>query len=456
MESLSINSVDVSQARVAIIGRPNVGKSTLFNRMAGKRVAIVEDYEGVTRDWQAFQANLFDLRFTILDTPGLGLKDSVYDKEIHKNLEEVVSQCDGVIFMVDGRFGMHALDQQTLHWLRKQGKPIIFVANKCERFQDTLTAFDTSQLGLGAPILISALQGHGMWELKEAISQLNRSVPVSEVCERSAPSIRVAVMGRPNAGKSTFINTCLGRLRLLTGPEAGLTRDAIEVPISFEGQDFIFIDTAGFRKQARVEHTLEQLSRYSGKRALIFSHVTLLCIDGTRGLEKQDLNLLESIMQEGRAVIVGLSKCDQVTQKHAYMKGLRRCLDESIAFGKWIPLVQFSSLTNEGISDLCSQIKTLYRRWNQRIGTGPLNRWFVQTLKENPPPLVRGKAVRPKYIAQIKTRPPTFTIFGNQMEHLPEHYRRYVLNRLVEHFQFQGANPRIVYKNSVNPYHPHE
>jgi GTP-binding protein len=452
MESVSVEYLSNPQARIAIIGRPNVGKSTLFNRMVGKRVAIVEDYEGVTRDWQAFQGSLFDLSFTILDTPGLGLKDSVYDKDIHDNLKGVIAQCDGVIFMVDGKFGVHALDQQTLTWLRKQGKPMIFVANKCERYEDTLKAFDTSQLGLGSPIIISALQGHGMWELKEAISQLTPSLREAPKASEPGQSIRVAVMGRPNAGKSTFINTCLGSMRLLTGPEAGVTRDAIEVPMSLDGQDFIFIDTAGFRKQARVEHTLEQLSRYSGKRALIFSHVTLLCVDGTRGLEKQDLTLLESILEEGRAVVIGLSKCDQVSDKKAYMKGLRHCLDESIALGKWIPLVPFSSLTQEGVSTLCHEIKTLYQRWNQRIGTGPLNRWFMQSLQDNQPPLVRGRAVKPKYIAQIKSRPPTFVVFGNQMEHLPENYRKYLLNRLVEHFKFQGANPRITYKNSINPY----
>jgi len=436
---------------VAIIGRANVGKSTLFNRMAGKKLAIVEDYEGVTRDWQSFQGTLYDITFTILDTPGLGLKDNVYEKDIKENLRGVIEQCDGVIYMLDGRGGVHHLDREIVAWLRKQGKPIILIANKCERSHDVLHALDGAQLGLGSPIAISALHGQGLWELKEAISRLPQSVNIAP--NSSKKGIRVAVMGRPNAGKSTFINTCLGTSRLLTGPESGVTRDAIEVPVSISETDFILIDTAGFRRQSRVDHTLEHMSRASGHKALVFSHVTLLCIDGTRGLEKQDLTLLEAILEEGRAVVIGLSKWDQVHDKAQYLKGLRQCLDESMSAGRWIPLFPFSSLTSRGIKELCLGIKSLYERWNKRVATGPLNRWLVESITKNTPPLIQGISIKPKYIVQIKARPPTFMIFGNQMEHLPEHYRRYLLNRLIEKFHFEGANPRISYKSSKNPYH---
>ena len=444
--------------RVGIIGKPNVGKSTLFNRIAGKPLAIVQDYEGVTRDWQAYEGHLFDFKFTILDTPGLGLKDNGYEASIKTTLEGLILQCQGVIFLVDGRHGMSTVDEDILKWLRKQSCPIVLVANKCERSKDELQALDFSQWGLGSPISISALHGQGLWDLKEALAHLpfiKGSWNQEESPGQLAPleyGIRVAVMGRPNAGKSTLINTCLGNERLLTGPEAGVTRDAIEVPVSVYNTHFIFIDTAGARKQARAQNPLEQLSVASGKQALAFSHVTLLCIDGTRGLEKQDLTLLSSIIKEGRALAVGVSKWDQVHNKNSYLKGLRKCLDESVASGCWIPLFPFSSVKRQGLEVLCLGLKDLYTRWNYRVSTGPLNRWMAQCIQDNPPPLVKGGVIKPKYITQIKTRPPSFMVFGNQMESLPNHYQRYVLNRLVKTFNFEGVNPRIEYKNTPNPY----
>ncbi|PPE03775.1 ribosome biogenesis GTPase Der [Holospora curviuscula] len=439
---------------IGIVGKPNVGKSTLFNRIAGKRLAIVEDYEGVTRDWQAYEGTLFGFKFTILDTPGLGLKDNPYESSIKITLESLFSHCQGIIFLVDGRHGISAVDAQIMKWLRKQPCPILLVANKCERFEDEVQALDFSQWGLGAPISISALHGQGLWELKEAIAKLPlpKDRAFTEKFLLPEDGIRVAVMGRPNAGKSTFINTCLGNERLLTGPNAGVTRDAIEVSIIMDGTSFIFVDTAGARKQARAQNLLEKLSRASGQRALIFSHITLLCIDGTRGLEKQDLTLLASIIKEGRAVVVGLTKWDQVKDKNSYLKGLRRCLDESIASGNWIPLFPFSSVKGQGIVALCKGLKELYVRWNHRIATGPLNRWMAQCIQDIPPPLSNGIIIKPKYITQIKTRPPRFIVFGNQIEVLPAHYQRYFLNRLVETFNLEGVNPRIEYKNAVNPY----
>ncbi|ETZ07217.1 GTPase Der [Holospora obtusa F1] len=470
---------------VGIIGKANVGKSTLFNRMSGRSLAITADYEGVTRDWQAYEGTLFDLKFTILDTPGLGIKDSPYEPKIKKILEDLICHCQCVVFLVDARQNISSTDQEILRWLRKQGKSILLVANKCERDSYIFQSLDFSSLGLGAPVPISALHGQGMWELKEALSGMflqNNLIKKSDLphvdtdssvfcdqlfpnhfcdapllssdCESTALNhkIRVAIVGRPNAGKSTFINACLGKDRLLTGPIAGITRDAIEVPLSMHDSSFIFVDTAGARKQAKSRNTLEQLSRGSGKKALIFSHVTLLCIDGTKGLEKQDLTLLDSIIEEGRAVAVGLTKWDQIEEPQAYLKSLRKCLDESIPSGRWIPLFPFSSLTSQGLRELCLGIKDLYIRWNRHITTGPLNRWLAECLQDTPPPLSKGSMIRLKYITQIKARPPRFVIFGNQVEVLPLNYRRYLLNRLVQAFHFEGVNPKIVYKTAKNPY----
>lgn len=441
-----------SPKHIAIIGRPNVGKSTLLNRLVGRRVAIVQDQEGVTRDWQIYDAKLQDLSLRIVDTPGLGLEGPDFLEKVQAFFPRILKAVDGVLFMTDGKSGWDDRDLKIAKWLHKQGVPVIFVANKCEK-EDLYREYNFYNLGFGAPLEISALHGLGLYDLSQSIKKLPLRPKETLTGPCQNVEFRLIVLGRPNVGKSTFINFCLGYERLLAGPEAGITRDSVEVPLTWRGRKIALVDTAGLRKKARVYESVEKMSCQASVHSLMFGQVVLLLIDCTQGLEKQDLTILEKVFQEGRGVVIGLNKWDQVEDQEGFYRSIKRCLANGVKGGQHIPLVPLSALTGRGVSGLWDAIFHIYDSWCYRISTGRLNKWLQEKLQAHPPILLRGRPIRPKYISQIKARPPTFTLFGNQVGDLPDHYIRYLLNGLVSDFNLQGTSPRLLCRETKNPYH---
>ncbi len=449
---------------IAIVGRPNVGKSTLFNRILNKPVAIVYDEPGVTRDWQMYEGVFQDIPVRLFDTPGL--MDVVLPDlhgQIHNAVKEVLQNCHGLFFLFDGKEGVTATDIALIQWLRKnislQKIPLFLLANKCEKsFVGFSAEAEGASLGFGVPLTISALHGHGVAELGAVMKKLFASLPSEETLEdmqvaqeESVPTL--VVMGRPNVGKSTFINTCLGMERVLTGSQAGLTRDAVVVKGQWDGKPFRFVDTAGLRKKSHVSGAIEKMACQETYHALVFAHVVVMMIDATRGIEKQDLVILEKITQEGRAVVVALSKWDHVEDPHTTLKNFSRCLEDAFVQGKSIPMVAFSSVTQKGLKSLREEVFRAYDTWNVRLSTGPLNRWLQKMMVAHAVPRCHGRPVRIKYIEQIKNRPPTFLLHGNKMEDLPESYKRYLINGLVKDFSLYGSSPRLIFRSSDNPYH---
>ena len=436
---------------VVIAGRPNVGKSTLFNRLVGRRTAIVADTPGVTRDRKEAEAMLRGRQVLLVDTAGLeeSAPETLYGR-MRASSESAVSSADLVLFAVDGRSGITPADHHFADWLRRQSKPILVVVNKAEGRQGTQVALEAYELGLGEPIAVSAEHGEGIAQLMGEIA--DRVPPPEDLGEPTSP-LKLAIVGRPNAGKSTLLNRLLGEERMITGPEPGLTRDAVAVRLTApDGQIIELVDTAGMRKRARIEEDLEKLSVGSTINALKMAEVVVLAVDATEGLHEQDLQIARLIEREGRACILVLTKWDAVPDRNAARKGISDRLETSLAQMKGIPVVPLSGLTGAGIDKLLPAVNAAHAVWNSRVSTGALNRWFEDALEKHQAPLVSGRRLKLRYITQAKARPPTFIIFGTRAEQTPEDYRRYLVNGLRIKFDLPGTPVRLQFRGSDNPF----
>jgi GTP-binding protein len=445
---------------VAIVGRPNVGKSTLFNRLVGKRLALVDDTPGVTRDRREGEARLADLEFLAVDTAGLEeAAAGSLSGRMRAMTEEAVRQADVVLFVVDARAGLTPEDERFAAVVRRAGKPVIVAANKSEGRGGAAAALEAFGLGLGEPIALSAEHGEGidaLYEgLKAAFFELGLSEPADEEDgsgERPAGPLSIAIVGRPNAGKSTLVNRLIGAERLLTGPEAGLTRDAIAVDWSWQGRPVRLVDTAGLRKRARVEGKLEKLAVADALRAIRYAEVVVLLLDATVPFENQDLHIAALVAREGRALVVALNKWDLVENPAGQLKRHREELDRLLPQVKGAELVALSAVTGRGVEGVMKAVFAAAEVWNRRVPTAALNRWLEAALAAHPPPAVRGARVKLRYMTQTKARPPQFVFFGTRTDALPDSYVRYLTNGLREAFDFPGAPLRVTFREPKNPY----
>ncbi|MEA3541239.1 MAG: ribosome biogenesis GTPase Der [Pseudomonadota bacterium] len=450
---------------VAIVGRPNVGKSTLFNRLVGKKLALVDDQPGVTRDRREGQAHLLGLDFTIIDTAGYEDEDpQSLPGRMRLQTQAAVENCDVALFLVDARAGVTPLDEEIARWLREGDAPVVLVANKAEGKASEGGVMEAFGLGLGEPIPFSAEHGQGLADLFQALlPHLDRedeedadAEDDSEADIESAP-LKLAIVGRPNAGKSTLINRLLGENRLLTGPEAGITRDSIAVDWSWTSREGVerpvrLIDTAGMRKRAKVQDKLEKLAVSDGLNAVNFAEVVVLLLDATRGLEAQDLRIADKVLEEGRALVIALNKWDTVENGSALYQGIKQALSDGLAQVRGVPIMTVSAATGKGLDDLIHVAFETRTAWSQRISTGILNRWFERALEANPPPAPGGKRIKLRYITQNKTRPPTFVLFGTRLDELPESYRRYLVNGIRKELGFGAVPVRLTLRSAKNPF----
>jgi GTP-binding protein len=448
---------------IAIIGRPNVGKSTLFNRLVGQKLALVDDEPGVTRDRREGEARLGDLEFTVIDTAGLdeGAKGSLTAR-MQEQTETAIGLADALMFVVDARAGLTPNDRAFADFARRADKPVVLVANKSEGKQGDAGAMESYALGLGEPVQISAEHGEGMGELYDALRALMPEPDereefddddiIEQDGEASQRPIRVAIVGRPNAGKSTLINHLLGEERLLTSSEAGTTRDSISVEITWQGRDFRVFDTAGLRRRSRIEEKLEKLSVADALRAVRFAEVVVLMMDTQNKFEEQDLRIADLIEREGRALVIAVNKWDLMESKPGQISALRIQADHLLPQVKGAPLVAVSGLMGEGIDRLMSAIEQAYATWNKRVPTASLNRWFEQAVDANPPPAVSGRRLKLNYITQAKARPPSFVLFCSRADAVPQSYLRYLVNSLRDYFELPGTPVRISLREKANPF----
>lgn len=463
--------------RVAIVGRPNVGKSTLFNRLVGRRKALVHDTPGVTRDRREAPAQLGDLQFTAIDTAGL---DEAPARSLSARMRDqtgrAVADADVTLFLFDARAGVTPLDRHFANWLRKAGRPIVLVANKCERGADVPGVHEAVALGLGEPVGISAEHGEGLADLHAALrphapaeailphddgrddddSGGDEKVPASEdqvdEADQKDRPIRVAIVGRPNVGKSTLINQLVGEERLLTGAEPGITRDPIEISWCSGGRNFVLVDTAGLRRKARIEDRLERLSAAETIQAVREAQVVILVLDATAALEKQDLAIARIAIEEGRAMVIAVNKWDLVEDPAAAARKLRERIERSMAQVRGLPIVMVSALHGRKLDTLVRAVTETFETWNTRLPTPALNRWLSGVTEAHPPPLVQGRRPRLRFMRQVATRPPTFAIFGAKLTTLPDDYLRYLTNGIRDTFKLPGTVMRIVLRQTENPY----
>jgi GTP-binding protein len=446
---------------IAIIGRPNVGKSTLFNRLVGQKLALVDDAPGVTRDRREGEARLGDLRFTVIDTAGLdeGAKGSLTAR-MQEQTETAIGLADALMFVIDARAGLTPNDRTFADYARRADKPVVLLANKSEGKHGEIGAMEAYALGLGDPLQISAEHGEGMSDLYDALRVLmpepaeedeedDEEIAEEELATRP---IRVAVVGRPNAGKSTLINRLLGEERLLTSAEAGTTRDSIAVEINWNGRDFRVFDTAGLRRRSRIEEKLEKLSVADALRAVRFAEVVVLMMDTQNKFEEQDLRIADLIEREGRALVIAINKWDLMETKSGAISALRTEADHLLPQVRGTPLVAVSGLMGEGIDHLMRAIEDAYAVWNRRVPTAALNRWFEQAVDANPPPAVSGRRLKLNYITQAKARPPSFVLFCSRADAVPQSYLRYLVNSLREYFELPGTPVRISLREKANPF----
>ena len=446
---------------IAIIGRPNVGKSTLFNRLVGQKLALVDDAPGVTRDRREGEARLGDLRFTVIDTAGLdeGAKGSLTAR-MQEQTETAIGLADALMFVIDARAGLTPNDRTFADYARRADKPVILLANKSEGKHGEIGAMESYALGLGDPLQISAEHGEGMSDLYDALRVLmpepleDDEEDDEEIAEEELATrpIRVAVVGRPNAGKSTLINRLLGEERLLTSAEAGTTRDSIAVEITWNGRDFRVFDTAGLRRRSRIEEKLEKLSVADALRAVRFAEVVVLMMDTQNKFEEQDLRIADLIEREGRALVIAVNKWDLMETKSGTISALRAEADHLLPQVRGTPLVAVSGLMGEGIDHLMRAIEDAYAVWNRRVPTAALNRWFEQAVDANPPPAVSGRRLKLNYITQAKARPPSFVLFCSRADAVPQSYLRYLVNSLREFFELPGTPVRISLREKANPF----
>jgi GTPase len=447
-------------AALAIVGRPNVGKSTLFNRLVGKKLALVDDRPGVTRDRREGEARLGDLRFTVVDTAGLEEADEgVLSTRMREQTEAAIAGADAVLFMIDARVGLTPSDRHFAQLARRSGKPIVLLANKAESKAAVAGVDEAYALGLGEPVAVSAEHGEGLSDLRDAIVEalpwiVERDDEEADGEEADDPArpLRIAVLGRPNAGKSTLINRMLGEERLLTGPEAGITRDSIGVDWQWRDRKVKLFDTAGLRKRARIEDKLEKLAVADALRAVRFAEVVVLLLDATIPFEKQDLTLADLVEKEGRALVIAVNKWDLVKGQPGLLKTLQEKAGFALPQLKGTPVVPVSAAAGEGIDRLMQACFDTHEIWGRRISTSRMNRWLEAALAANAPPAISGRRIKIKYMTQVKSRPPHFALFGNQLDQLPKSYTRYLVNAMRDDFELPGVPIRLSLRTQDNPY----
>ena len=472
----------------AIVGRPNVGKSTLFNRLTGRQHAIVDDQPGVTRDRREGGATLAGLSFRVIDTAGLeDAEQNTLEDRMRRQTEIAIRQADVTMLMIDARTGVTPIDKFFASEIRKSGATVILLANKCEGKAGVSGIAEGWSLGLGEPVPISAVHGEGLVDLHDALLESARDLGMestliggvstyneaedksldydekldeggnkleSWIDEQAQLPMRIAIVGRPNMGKSTLINSLLGEDRLLTGPEAGITRDSIELDFRFKGQLYKLVDTAGMRRRARVADKVEKLMVDDALRAIQFAHLCILLVDANEPIHKQDLAIARLIEDEGRAIVIGANKWDSVRNRQLAIKQISDRIQTSLAQLRGVPMIQISGLHKKGFAKLLAAAEMAYRVWNKRISTGRLNRWLEDMLEAHPPPLVEGRRLRIRYMTQIKTRPPTFALFVSRPTDLPESYIRYLVSGLRNDFGLPGVPIRMVMRKRENPFAP--
>ena len=458
--------------KIAIVGRPNVGKSTLFNRLVGKKLALVHDLPGVTRDRKEAAAKLKNLALTVIDTAGYEeAPTGKMEERMWQQTRRAIDEADAVLFLFDARAGMQAYDEHFADLVRRSKKPVLLLANKCEGKAQEQGIYEAYKLGLGEPIIFSAEHSIGFDTLYLELRQIEEQLSAAEsdgsefsdetadgmAAEESAENlkkrpIQIAIVGRPNVGKSTLVNALLNDERMLTGPEAGLTRDAITSQLNWKGWTLNLVDTAGLRRQAKISGAIEKMSVESTLYAANMAQVAILVLDADGVLDKQDLTIARKILDEGRALVIALNKWDIADKKEALQK-LNDKLETSLTQAEGVPTVTISALKKKGLDKLLSAVIKVYERWNVRIPTAPLNKWFQDVQEQNPAPLGKNKRrIKLRYITQAKTRPPSFYIFSSNPEGLPDSYLRYLTNQLRESFDLRGIPLRITVRKSDNPY----
>ncbi len=455
--------------QVIIIGRPNVGKSTLFNRLVGKKLALVDDQPGVTRDRRFGDASLLGLAFTIVDTAGWeDLDPTTLPGRMRQQTEASLEGADVALFVIDSRAGVTPLDEEIARYLRSNKVPIVLVANKAEGRAGDPGFYDAFSLGFGQPVALSAEHGEGMGDLFEALlphiekEEDEGSRAEAEVVDEEdfdpQSILKLAIVGRPNAGKSTLINRMLGEDRLLTGPEAGITRDSIAVdwewtdPQSGDTRPIRLIDTAGMRKKAQVVDKLEIMSVADARRAIDFAEVVVLLLDATRGLEHQDLKIASLVLEEGRALMIAVNKWDIAEDPSGLFNGIRAALEDGLAQVRGVPLLAVSARTGKGLDQMLAAAFDIRAAWSRRVTTSALNRWFDDALATNPPPAPGGRRIKLRYITQARIRPPSFVMFGTRLDQLPESYRRYLVNGIRRELGFEAVPIRLTLRSPKNPF----
>ena len=460
---------------VAIVGRPNVGKSTLFNRLVGKKLAIVDDTPGVTRDWRAADAVLAGIELTVVDTAGLEEAfDGSLEARMRRQTERAIEAADLCLFLVDARSGITPLDRHFAAWLRKGSTPVILAANKCEGNVGIPGLMEAYELGLGDPVPLSAEHGEGLADLVEALlpyippeeaegeaepeiddTAAGESEEAAKAAEAAGleKTLQLAIVGRPNVGKSTLLNSLVGEERVLTGPEAGMTRDAISVEWTWRDRPIRLVDTAGLRRRARVETKLEKLAVADTLRVIRLAHVVVLVLDADAILDKQDLTIARMVIEEGRGLVIAVNKWDAVANKAEALQQLSDRLQTSLPQVRGLPTITISALKGQKLDVLLDSVLEVYRLWNRRIPTAQLNRWLGGMLETHPPPLVDGRRLKIRYMTQVKSRPPTFALFTSRPVEVPEHYTRYLINGMRESFDLPAVPLRMLLrKGSENPF----
>lgn len=466
--------------KVAIIGRPNVGKSTLFNKLAGKQLAIVDDTPGVTRDWREAEGQLFDRDLLIIDTAGLeeAFDDSIQGR-MRKQTEAALERADIILFVIDGREGITPADEHFAAFLRRQKKPILLCVNKCENMKAVQSGIGEAYgLGFGDPVPISAAHSHGLDDLYNAFTphfpdeeeeeeedtdQTNDFANLDDIegiedfeftQEEDDPEkpIKIAIVGRPNVGKSTLLNAIVEEQRVMTGPEAGITRDAIAVDWTYENRKFKLVDTAGLRRKSKIDNQIEKMAAEDSLRAIRLAQIVILVLDGNSYLEKQDVQIAQHVVDEGRALVIAVNKWDAVENRSDVLDDIKHKLGHTLSQAKDIEFATISAIRGKNIDKLFFKALKTYDIWNKRVGTGGLNRWLAGMESQNPAPLVNGRHNRMKYITQIKTRPPTFALWVSRPKELPDSYRRYIINGLRRDFDIPAVPIRLLVRASKNPY----